>query len=204
MEKIGLAICHCGLNIAGVLDIKKIKDFFKKNKSLYVFEDNYLCSDAGLKTTDEIVEEQKIKRVVIAACTLKLHGDMFREHFEKVGISRDLVAFVNIREQNSWVHSQEPALATQKAIEQIQAKIEYVKLLEPQERIHVPVTQTALVIGGGIAGIHGALAIANVGYHVYLVEKESTIGGHMAFFDKSNMLRNNKLYENIVCVGSLY
>ncbi|MHA1110809.1 MAG: hydrogenase iron-sulfur subunit [Promethearchaeota archaeon] len=185
MEKIGLAICHCGLNIAGVLDIKKIHNFFKKNKDLYVFEDNYLCSDAGLKATDEIVEEHKIKRVVIAACTIKLHGEMFREHFEKIGMSRDLIAFVNIREQNSWVHSKEPLLATQKAIEQIQAKIEYVKLLKPQERIRVPVTQTALVIGGGVAGIHGALAIANTGYHVYLVEKDSTIGGHMVLFDKT-------------------
>ena len=185
MEKIGLAICHCGLNIAGVLDIKKIHNFFKKDKNLYVFEDNYLCSDAGLKVTDEIVEEQKIKRVVVAACTIKLHGEMFREHFEKVGIPRDLIAFVNIREQNSWVHSKESVLATQKAIEQIQAKIEYVKLLEPQERIKVPVTQSALVIGGGVAGIHGALAIANIGHHVYLVEKDSTIGGHMALFDKT-------------------
>ncbi len=185
MEKTGLAICHCGLNIAGVLDIKKIINFFKKDKNLFVFEDNYLCSDAGLKVTDEIVEEQKITRVVIAACTIKLHGEMFKEHFEKIGISRDLVAFVNIREQNSWVHSKEPILATQKAIEQIQAKIEYVKLLEPQERIRVPVTQSALVIGGGVAGIHGALAIANTGYHVYLVEKDSTIGGHMVLFDKT-------------------
>ncbi len=185
MEKIGIAICHCGLNIAGVLEIKKIQDFFKKDKSLYVFEDNYLCSDAGLKNVDEIIEEQKISRVVIAACTIKLHGEMFREHFEKIGISRDLVAFVNIREQNSWVHSKEPSLATQKAIEQIQAKIKYVQLLSPQQRINVPVTQNALVIGGGVAGIHGALAIANAGYHVYLVEKDSTIGGHMALFDKT-------------------
>ncbi|MBN2157073.1 MAG: hydrogenase iron-sulfur subunit [Candidatus Lokiarchaeota archaeon] len=186
MEKIGLAICHCGLNIAGVLDIKRIKNFFKKDpKNLYVFDENYLCSDAGLKAIDDIVGEQKITRVVIAACSIKLHGDMFREHFEKIGISRDLVAFVNIREQNSWVHTKEPALATQKAIEQIQAKIEYVKLLEPQERVRVPVTQEALVIGGGIAGIHGALAIANAGYHVYLVEKDSTIGGHMPLFDKT-------------------
>jgi len=185
MTKIGLAICDCGLNIAGVLDIKKIKDFFSKDENLYVFEDKYLCSDAGLNTTDEIVEEQHISRLVIAACTIKLHGDMFKDHFEKIGISRDLIAFVNIREQNSWVHYREPVLATQKAIEQIQAKIEYVKLLEPQERIRVPVTQSALVIGGGVAGIHGALAIGNAGYQVYLVEKDSTIGGHMALFDKT-------------------
>lgn len=190
--KIGVFICHCGFNIASVLDIPKIMDYFrkeyksrKKEKEIYISNNDYFCADSGLKDLAKIIEEEKIDRAVIAACTFKLHGELFRKNIEKAGIHRDFVAFANVREQNSWVHRHEPDLATQKAIEQIEAQIEYVALLETTEMQRVPIEPVVLIIGGGVAGIHGALAIANVGYKVILVEKDSTIGGHMALFDKT-------------------
>ncbi|MHA1729163.1 MAG: hydrogenase iron-sulfur subunit [Promethearchaeota archaeon] len=186
--KIGIFICHCGFNIAGILDIPRIMEYFKKKeeKSVYVFENKYLCSDSGLKELTEIISEEKLDRVVIAACTFKMHGELFRRNVEKTGLHRDLIAFANIREQNSWVHRKEPDLATQKAIEQIEAQVEYIKEAKIQtHKLKVSINQKALIIGGGVAGIHGALAIANAGYKVVLVERDSTIGGHMALFDKT-------------------
>ncbi|MBD3351230.1 MAG: hydrogenase iron-sulfur subunit [Candidatus Lokiarchaeota archaeon] len=183
--KIGLFVCHCGFNIAAVLDIEKIMEHFKTKDDIVVLDDSYLCSDSGIKTLQETIQEENIDRVVIAACTFKLHGSMFRDALEEIGIHKDLVVFANIREQNSWVHRYETKLATQKAIEQIEAMVEYVKLVEPTVRAKVPVTQRALVIGGGIAGIHASLSIADAGFEVILVERESTVGGHMALFDKT-------------------
>ncbi|MFW9770917.1 MAG: FAD-dependent oxidoreductase, partial [Candidatus Thorarchaeota archaeon] len=124
-------------------------------------------------------------RVVVAACSFKLHGLLFRKTIEKAGINRFLISFANIREQNSWVHSDEPERATKKAIDQISMAIEQVKLLEPLEVQFSEVYPSALIIGGGIAGIKAALVIADAGYKVYLVEKDLTIGGHMALFDKT-------------------
>lgn len=183
--KIGLFICRCGFNISSTIDIPYLIDHFKKEKDVVVFENSYLCADSGLKELESQIKSEKVQRIVIAACTFKMHGNMFRNAIEKIGIHRDLVEFANIREQNSWVHRLEPILATRKAIEQISAVISYIKLKEPTERIKVPLTPSVLIIGGGIAGIHGALSIANSGYKVILVERESTIGGHMALFDKT-------------------
>jgi heterodisulfide reductase subunit A len=114
-----------------------------------------------------------------------LHGQLFRRTIEQAGINRYLIAFANVREQNSWVHPNEPEKATQKAIDQINMAIEQVKLLEPLEIQYSSVTPSTLIIGGGIAGIKAALVIADAGYKVYLVERDLTIGGHMALFDKT-------------------
>jgi len=182
--KIGLFICHCGFNIGSVINIQELKNWFESKKDLFVFDDLYLCSESGLNLIKDKIKENEIERVVIAACSFRMHGKMFRDELQKIGIHRDLVEFVNIREQNSWVHPNERALAIQKAIEQIEAIIAYIKLKEPTERIKVPITKSVLVIGGGVAGIHGSLSIANAGYKVILVEREPTIGGHMALYDK--------------------
>lgn len=122
---------------------------------------------------------------MVAACSFKLHGLLFRKTIEKAGINRFLISFANIREQNSWVHSDEPEKATRKAIDQISMAIEQVKLLEPLEVQFSEVIPSTLIIGGGIAGIKAALVIADAGYKVYLVERDLTIGGHMALFDKT-------------------
>ena len=185
-HKIGLFICGCGKNISSTIDIQKVKKFYEENfPEILVFDNTYLCSELGVNEIIDDVQESKIDRVVIAACSFKLHGLLFRKTIEKAGINRFLISFANIREQNSWVHYNEPIKATRKAIDQINMAIEQVKLLEPLEVQYSNVTQSALIIGGGIAGIKAAQVIADTGHKVYLVEKEPTIGGHMALFDKT-------------------
>ncbi|MFX1503478.1 MAG: 4Fe-4S dicluster domain-containing protein, partial [Promethearchaeota archaeon] len=183
--KIGLFICDCGKNISGVIDNPQLIKHFEKYPDLYVIGDQYLCSESGLNKIIEEIQEKKVDRVVIAACSFKLHGLLFRKTIEKAGINRFLISFANIREQNSWVHYDEPDKATRKAIDQINMAIERVKILEPLEVQYSDINPSVLIIGGGIAGIKAALTIANTGNQVYLVEKEPTIGGHMALFDKT-------------------
>ncbi|MFX1555065.1 MAG: hydrogenase iron-sulfur subunit, partial [Promethearchaeota archaeon] len=163
-------------------------DFYSNNPDypeVSVMGDQYLCSELGLNKIIDEIKEKKIDRVVIAACSFKLHGLLFRKTIEKAGINRFLISFANIREQNSWVHADNPKKATRKAIDQINMSIEQVNLLEPLEVQYSQITPSALIIGGGIAGIKAALVIADAGYKVYLVEREPTIGGHMALFDKT-------------------
>jgi len=183
--KIGLFICDCGKNISGIIDNQKLIEHFKKIPEVHVIGDQYLCSELGLNKIGDEIRENKIDRIVIAACSFKLHGLLFRKTIEKAGINRFLISFANIREQNSWVHSNEPEKATRKAIDQINMAIEQVKLLEPLEVQYANITPSTLIIGGGISGIKAALVIADAGYKVYLVERDLTIGGHMALFDKT-------------------
>ncbi|MBD3351658.1 MAG: FAD-dependent oxidoreductase, partial [Candidatus Lokiarchaeota archaeon] len=182
---IGLFVCDCGKNISGTINNDKIIEYFSQYPDVFVFREQYLCSELGLKEIKEEIEEKQIDRVVIAACSFKLHGSLFQKTIEKVGINRFLIAFANIREQNSWVHSHHPQKATQKAIDQIKMAIAQVRLLNPLEMQSVSIIPRILIIGGGVAGIKAALIIANAGYQVYLVEREPTIGGHMALFDKT-------------------
>ncbi|MFX0058736.1 MAG: hydrogenase iron-sulfur subunit [Candidatus Hodarchaeota archaeon] len=183
--KIGLFICDCGKNISGVIDNQSLINHFKEYPDVIVIGDQYLCSESGLTKITEEIKENKIDRVVIAACSFKLHGLLFRKTIEKAGINRFLISFANVREQNSWVHSDEPEKATRKAIDQINMAIEQVKLLEPLKVQFASIAPKTLIIGGGIAGIKAALIIADAGYKVYLVERDLTIGGHMALFDKT-------------------
>jgi len=183
--KIGLFICDCGKNISGVIENDKIIEHFSKEPDVVVLGDQYLCSELGLNKIIDEIKEKHIDRVVIAACSFKLHGLLFQKTIEKAGINRFLISFANIREQNSWVHANEPKKATRKAIDQINMAIEQVKLLEPLEVQYSDITPSTLIIGGGISGIKAALVIANAGYKVYLVERDATIGGHMALFDKT-------------------
>ncbi|MHA2120270.1 MAG: hydrogenase iron-sulfur subunit [Promethearchaeota archaeon] len=183
--KIGLFLCDCGKNISGTIDNAKLFEHFSKNSNVHVINDQYLCSESGLKKIIEEIKENEIDRIVIAACSFKLHGLLFRKTIEKAGINRFLISFANIREQNSWVHADEPEKATMKAIDQINMALEQVKLLEPLNIEFSKILPSTLIIGGGIAGIKAALVIADAGYKVYLVEKKATIGGHMALFDKT-------------------
>ncbi|MHA1486758.1 MAG: hydrogenase iron-sulfur subunit, partial [Promethearchaeota archaeon] len=183
--KIGLFLCDCGKNISGVIDNRKLIDHFSEYSDVHVIGDQYLCAELGLNKITSEIKEFEIDRVVIAACSFKLHGFLFRKTIEKAGINRYLISFANIREQNSWVHDDSPEKATIKAIDQINMAIEQVKLLAPLEVQRAKVNPSALIIGGGIAGIKASLVIADAGYKVYLVEKDLTIGGKMALFDKT-------------------
>ncbi|MFX1455039.1 MAG: hydrogenase iron-sulfur subunit [Promethearchaeota archaeon] len=183
--KIGLFICDCGKNISGTINNEEIIQYFSQKSGVHVIRDQYLCSESGLNKIIDELKTEKVDRVVIAACSFKLHGLLFRKTIEKAGINQFLISFANIREQNSWVHADQPKKATRKAIDQIDMAIEQVKLLEPLEVQYSEIMPSTLVIGGGIAGIKAALVIADAGYKVYLVERQPTIGGHMALFDKT-------------------
>ncbi|MHA1671260.1 MAG: hydrogenase iron-sulfur subunit [Promethearchaeota archaeon] len=184
--KVGLFICDCGKNISGTIDTKRVEEHYRKNyPEVEVFGDQYLCSELGVNMIIDEIKEKKIDRVVIAACSFKLHGSLFQKTIEKAGINKFLISFANIREQNSWVHPNQPVNATKKAIDQINMAIEDVKILEPLEVQYAPVIKSTLVIGGGIAGIKAAMVIADAGFKVYLLERDITIGGHMALFDKT-------------------
>nr|MDO8085671.1 hydrogenase iron-sulfur subunit [Candidatus Sigynarchaeum springense] len=187
-ERIGIFICHCGFNIGGVLDIKRIIDHFSRKDTypdVAITEHKYFCSDAGLGQMKHDIKELGISRMIVAACTMKLHGELFKGVAEEMGINRFLVEFANIREQNSWVHARQPAEATDKAIDQINMAIQKVRLAIALDVTTSPVTRAALVIGGGVAGIKAALALGDAGIKTWLVERQPTIGGHMALFDKT-------------------
>ncbi len=183
--KIGVFICHCGFNIAEVIDIEKIKETLAQKEDLVLIDDQYICSEQGLKKLKDKIVEEKVDRVVIASCSPKVHELLFRTALEEAGINKFLLEIANIREQVSWVHRNEKERATIKANDLILAAIEKVKRLKPYTPKTVPVKNSVLVIGGGIAGIKTALNIGDMGIKTYLVEREPSIGGHMAMFDKT-------------------
>ncbi|MHA1712543.1 MAG: hydrogenase iron-sulfur subunit, partial [Candidatus Ranarchaeia archaeon] len=145
----------------------------------------YLCSTTGTQEIEASIKEHGIDRIVIAACTPKLHGQLFRKVLDNAGLNPYLIEFANIREQCSWVHSDNPSKATEKAIDLIKMAIAAVKHHMPQTPIKVQVKRHAIVLGGGIAGITAALRLADTGFPVTLIEKSPTIGGHMAMLDKT-------------------
>ncbi|MFX1486075.1 MAG: CoB-CoM heterodisulfide reductase HdrA2 [Promethearchaeota archaeon] len=182
--KIGVFVCHCGFNIAETVDIKKVLKEVGKEPNVVCYDHDYLCSDSGLNAVKERIKEDGLDRVVVASCTPKLHENLFRKTVEEAGLNRFLLEIANIREQCSWVHHYDPARATLKTIDLIKMAIEQAKYLTPLSTKTVQVEGSALVIGGGIAGITAALNLANAGIKVYLVERGPSIGGHMAMFDK--------------------
>ncbi len=181
--KVGVFVCHCGKNIAEVINIKEVVDYFTK-RGIFVKDDIFLCADPGLKLIKDDIVENNLDKVVIASCTPNLHESLFRKTLEAVGLNPYLLEVVNIREQGSWVHAHDPERATQKAIDLIAMGIAKATLLQPFAKIQIPVENEFLVIGGGVTGIRAALDLANLGHKVYLVEREPTVGGHMAMFDK--------------------
>jgi heterodisulfide reductase subunit A len=183
--RIGVYICHCGTNIAGQIDVGRLATFAGRLPDVLVARDyKYMCSDPGQELIKQDILEHKLNRVVVAACSPTLHEPTFRRATERGGINPFLFQMVNIREHDSWVHT-DPAAATVKAEDLVRAAVRRVRLHKPLEPRQVPIHADVLVVGGGIAGIHAALTLANAGKHVYLVERDPTIGGHMARFDKT-------------------
>ncbi len=183
--KIGVFICHCGFNIAEVVDIEQIMKKIEHEADLVLIDDDYVCSEAGLKKLKEKIAEEKIDRVVIASCSPKVHELLFRDALEEAGINKYLLEIANIREQASWVHRDEKEGATSKSLDLIMAAIEKVRRLKPLYPKKVPIKDSVLVIGGGVAGIKVALSLGDMGIKTYLVERDPSIGGHMAMFDKT-------------------
>jgi heterodisulfide reductase subunit A len=180
MPRIGVFICHCGENIAGTVDVDAVTQVASGWPGVAHAEHyRYMCSDPGQKLLIEAIQNEHLTGVVVAACSPAMHEATFRNAAVQGGLNPYLAEMANIREQCSWVHS-DKAAATLKAIDIVRLMVEKVKRNRPMEPIAVPVTKRALVIGGGIAGIQAALDMANGGHEVVLVEREPSIGGHMA------------------------
>jgi heterodisulfide reductase subunit A len=184
-QRIGVFVCDCGVNIAATVDTKELAEYAKSLPGVaFSVLNKYTCSEPGQQEIKQAVIDNKLDRVVVAACTPRMHEPTFRQCVEEVGINPYLMEMANIREHCSWVHSTDKKKSTEKAKDIIKAAVARVQNLYPQEEIEVPVTQTALVVGGGVAGMQAALDLADAGYPVYLVEKSPTIGGLMAQLDK--------------------
>jgi len=183
--RIGVFICHCGSNIGGVLDISKLTEYAKVLPNVvYAAGNLYTCSEVGLTEIRENIKEHNLNRVIVASCSPRTHEPLFRATCQEAGLNPYLFEMVNIRDQDSWVHMKEPEKGTEKAKDLIRMGVYKASLLEPLEKVQVDVIPSAIVIGGGIAGMNAALDLANQGIPVYLVEKEATIGGKMAQLDR--------------------
>jgi heterodisulfide reductase subunit A2 len=183
--RIGYFICHCGSNIAGMVDVEAVAQYVATLPNVAVSRTyKYMCSDPGQELIQQEILEQRLNRIVVSACSPLLHEKTFRQAVEKGGLNPFYFQMVNIREHNAWVHSDRYE-ATRKAMALARAAIQRVPLHKPLEVKKVPINPNVLIVGGGIAGIQAALTLANAGKLVYLVEREPTIGGHMAKFDKT-------------------
>jgi heterodisulfide reductase subunit A len=184
--RIGVFVCHCGLNIAGVIDIKDVIEYAKTLPDVVYTKDNrYTCADPGQDEIRKAIEEHRLNRVVVAACSPRMHEPTFRKTCEEGNLNPYFFEMANIREFSSWCHQNTPKEATHKAKDLVRMAVAKARLLQPLKDIEVPVTNKALVIGGGIAGINSALDLAEMGFQVYLLEKTESIGGHMAQLDKT-------------------
>jgi len=184
--RIGVFVCECGLNIAGTIDCNAVSEYARTLDDVAaVIQNKYTCADPGQNEIKKAITEHNLNRVVVASCTPKIHEPTFRECVADAGLNPYLFEMVNIREQCSWVHQSEKEKATEKAKDLVRSGVARARFLEPQTELEVPITKTALVIGGGVSGIQAALDLADGGHQVYLVEKEPTIGGIMAALDKT-------------------
>jgi len=178
--RIGVYICHCGTNIAGMVDVDVVARYAAQLDSVTVARHYaYMCSEPGQALIKEDIRDEGLNRVVVASCSPLMHEVTFRRACAEANLNPFLFQMTNIREHCSWV-SEDPVKATQKAMALVAAAVRRVSLHEPLEMRQVGVKQSALVVGGGIAGIEAALRLADAGKHVYLVERQPSIGGHMA------------------------
>jgi len=183
--RIGVYICHCGTNIAGTVDVRALAEYAAALPGVTLAREyKYMCSDPGQELIRQDAAEHGLERIIVAACSPHLHEKTFRHATAQAGLNPYYFHMVNLREHDSWVHADKQA-ATGKAFDLVRAAVRRVRWHEPLERRQVPVRGEVLVVGGGIAGIDAALTLAAAGKHVYLVEREPTIGGHMAQFDKT-------------------
>jgi len=187
-EKIGVYICHCGTNIAGVVDVAQVAAWAAdklKHRGVVIARDyKFMCSSLGQELIEKDIKELGLNRVIVAACSPHLHEKTFRTACSNAGLNPYLCEMVSIREQVSWVHTDKVA-ATAKAKAMISGGVERVRHQVPLEAMTVPIHPDTMIVGGGIAGIQSALEIADAGHHVYMIEREPSIGGHMAQFDKT-------------------
>lgn len=185
MRRIGVFVCHCGINIAQNVDVDALTKYAQTIPDVVVAEQyKYMCSDNGAKLIKDSIKKHNLDIIVIASCSPRMHEQFFREKTNEGGVNPYRLEIVNIREQCSWVHHDKSA-ATEKAKALIRSGVAKAKFLEPLKPSTLKVIPEALVIGAGIAGIQTALDLANDGFKVHLVERDPSIGGHMAQLDKT-------------------
>ena len=184
--RIGVFVCDCGLNIAGSVDTESVREFAATLPDVAVAVRNkYTCADPGQQEIKRYIHEHNLNRVVVASCSPRLHEPTFRNCVSEADLNPYLLEMANIREHCSWVHLHDREAATHKAKGIVGVAVARARWLYPQDEERLPVTDAALVIGGGVAGIQAALDLADAGHPVYLVEKEPSIGGIMARLDKT-------------------
>jgi len=183
--RIGVFICHCGINIGAVVNVPEVVQYAKTLPNVVHAEDNlYTCSSEGISKIKEGIGRHSLNRVIVASCTPRTHEPLFRAACEEAGVNKYLFEMANIRDQCSWAHSREPEKATEKAKDLIRMAVAKARLLKPQEEPEIDVTPSALIIGGGIAGMTAALSLADQGFRVHIVEKEPELGGMLRHLHK--------------------
>lgn len=184
--RVGVYVCHCGLNIAGVVDCAQVAEYAQGLEDVVVARhDGYCCSEPGQAHIKQDIAEQGLDRVVVASCSPRLHEPTFRTCAAEAGLNPYLVEMANLREQCSWVHGSDSEAATAKAKDLVRSAVARARGLEARQELSVPMERSTLVIGGGVAGVQAALDLADSGFAVTLVEKEPSIGGMMARLDKT-------------------
>ncbi len=177
--RIGVFVCNCGINIGGVVDVPAVRDYAATLPYVeYVTDNLYTCSQDTQEAMSKVIKENNLNRVVVAACTPKTHEPLFKETLVAAGLNKYLFEMTNIRNQDSWVHKDDPELATEKARDLVRMAVAKVALMEPLLESKLEVNQKALVIGGGISGMTSAKSLAEQGYKVYLVERSASLGGN--------------------------
>jgi len=176
--RIGVFICHCGINIGGVANVPEIVEYTKSLPHVdYVEENLFTCAEDTQAKMKQVIMERHLNRVVVASCTPRTHEVLFRETCREAGLNPYLFEMANIRDQCTWVHMQEPEMATEKAKDLVRMSIARAATLEQLYEVPQPVCQEALVVGGGVAGMTAALGLAEQGFKAYLIEREDTLGG---------------------------
>jgi heterodisulfide reductase subunit A len=196
--RIGVFVCHCGINIGSVVDVPKVSNYAGDMEDVaYYSESLYSCSQDAQEVLKDKIKEHNLNRIVIAACSPRTHEPLFQETLKDAGLNRSLFEMVNIRDQCSWVHASEPDAATDKSMDLVRMAVAKARHIQPLPEQTVPVNATGLVIGGGIAGMTATLNLADQGFNCYLIEKEDTLGGGFKNLDYTKKLidkvKKNKL-----------
>ncbi|MGQ9508929.1 MAG: FAD-dependent oxidoreductase, partial [Thermodesulfobacteriota bacterium] len=178
--RIGVFVCHCGINIGGVVDVPAVKEYARFLKNVVFVDENlYTCSTDTQEKIKNAIQEHRLNRVIVASCSPRTHEPMFRETLKDAGLNKYLFEMANIRDQCSWVHMTQKKEATEKAKELVRMAVANARMIQPLGELTVPVIQKGLVIGGGVAGMTASLKLAEQGFEVYLLEKEPQLGGNL-------------------------
>ena len=177
--RVGVFVCNCGINIGGIADVPAVREYARKLSNVVHVEDNlFTCSQDTQDKMKEVIQEKGINRVVVASCSPRTHEPLFQETIREAGLNKYLFEMANIRDQNTWVHMNDPARATEKAKDLVRMAVAKAAYVEPLHQVGLSVKKAALVVGGGVAGMETALGIARQGCMVYLVERSDQLGGN--------------------------